>query len=98
MFLLSFASRKGKASAYLADMIAMTQLAVAWAVSAAAVVFLIVCAWHNRRSGYQGKRPDVSGIEDALGWLVEFRASLSPDDDVALPARAVPLERNPVLG
>lgn len=97
MFLHSFASRKGKASVYPADMIAMSQLAVAWAVSAAAVVFLIVCAWHNRRSGYQRKRSDVSGIEDALGWLVEFRASLSPEEDAAVPARAAPLERNPVL-
>lgn len=97
MFLLSFASRNGKASAYPADMIAMSQLAVAWAVSAAAVFFLIVCAWHNRHSGYQRKRPDVSGIEDALGWLIEFRASLSPEENVAVRANDAPLTRNPVL-
>lgn len=87
-----------KQSACVADMIAMNQLAVAWAVSAAAIVFLIVSAWHNRRSGYQRMRAEVSGIEDALFWLSEFRASLSPDEHAPVATPAVPLERNPVLG
>lgn len=78
-------------------MIVMNQLAVAWAVSAAAIVFLIVCAWHNQRSGYQRKPPTVSGIEDALGWLLDFRTSLSPEGDSAVPTRVDPLEGNTVL-
>jgi hypothetical protein len=78
-------------------MIAMNQLAIAWAVSAAAVVFICFCTWHNRRSGYQKKQSDVPGIAVALGWLMTFRASLSPEADSGVPARVAPMEGNPVL-
>ena len=47
-------------------MIAMTQLTVAWAVSAAAMFFLIISAWHNRRSGYQRNRSKY--VESRLRW------------------------------
>ena len=72
-------------------MSAVNQLAVAWAVSAATIALLGLSAWHNRRRGYQRKRLDESGLEHAFGWLMEFRASLSPGDDAAVAAPTAPL-------
>jgi hypothetical protein len=81
----------------LVDMSAMNELAVAWAVSAAGILFLALSGWHNRRSGYQRKRVEESGIDDALGWLAEFRASLSPDDAAAAPVASLTSSRPEIL-
>jgi hypothetical protein len=64
------------------------QIAISWAVSAAAIIFLTLSAWRNPGSGYHGQRPGQSGIARALRSLTEFRASLAADDDAALPAPA----------
>jgi len=69
----------------------VTQLAFSWALAAIGAVFLVLSARHNGRSGRQNTRADRSGIEDALDWLMEFRASLSADDDVVVPAAPTPL-------
>jgi len=68
----------------------VNQLAASWAVSAATLTLLSLSAWHNRRSGFQRKRVEESGFEEALGWLMALRASLSPDDDAAVRAPAEP--------
>jgi len=93
LLLLQF-SKDGERNRYrkslnsLVDMSAVNQLAVSWAVSAATIALLGLSAWHDRRGGYRRKRLDESGIEHAFGWLMEFRASLSPADDAAAPAPA----------
>jgi len=74
----------------LVDITGVNQLATSWAVSAATLTLFSLSAWHNRRNGYRRKRADESGIEEALGWLMELRASLSPHDDAAIPAAAEP--------
>jgi hypothetical protein len=73
----------------LVDVTSLNQLAVSWAASAAAMALLCLGKWPNRRRGYRRKRVDESGLEHAFGWLMEFRASLSPDDDAAGSAPAL---------
>ena len=70
-------------------MSAVNQLAVSWAASAAAMALLCLSKWHNRGRGYRRKRVDESGLEHAFGWLMELRASLSPDDDAAVHGSAL---------
>src|SRR5580704_19076164 len=73
----------------LVDVTSLNQLAVSWAASAAAMALLCLGKWPNRRRGYRRERVDESGLEHAFGWLMEFRASLSPDDDAAGSAPAL---------
>src|SRR5580693_5201235 len=75
----------------LVDITGVNQLAASWAVSAATLTLLSLSAWHNRRNGYQRKRVDESGVEETLGWLTGFRASLTPDDDASVRAPAEPV-------
>jgi hypothetical protein len=84
-------NRHRKSLNNLVDMSAVNQLAVSWAVSAATIALLGLSAWHDRHRGYQRKRLDESGLEHAFGWLMEFRASLLPDDDAAVSAPTAPL-------
>jgi hypothetical protein len=77
----------GKAMPDLADMSVVTKLAISWAIAAGTAVFLVLSTRHNG-ARYQKKQPERSGVEEALAWLMEFRASLSPERDasVAVPA------------
>jgi hypothetical protein len=84
-------NRRRKSLNSLIDMSAVNQLAVSWAVSAAAIALLGLSAWRDWHRGYRRKRLDESGLEHAFGWLIEFRASLSPDDDAAVSAPTAPL-------
>lgn len=54
---------------------------VQWLASGAAIIFLIVCAWHNRRNGYQRVRAEESLVDDAILWLARRKESVSSADD-----------------
>lgn len=59
---------------------------VPWIASGAVVVFLIVCVWHNRRSGYQRIRAEKIPLGEAMARI---RQSLSLRED-ALPVANQP--------
>jgi hypothetical protein len=54
---------------------------VQWLAVGSAAIFLMVCAWHNRRHGYQKVRPMEPPVGEAILWLARLNASLSSRDD-----------------
>ena len=54
---------------------------IGWLAFGAAAVFLMVCAWHNRRHGYQKLRPTESPVGEAILWLARINGSLSCSAD-----------------
>jgi hypothetical protein len=61
--------------------------AVPWLASGTVAIFLIVCVWHNRRTGYQKARAEKMPLGEAIALI---KQSLSFGDD-ALPVASRPV-------
>jgi hypothetical protein len=59
---------------------------VPWIASAAVVVFLTVCVWYNRRTGYQSERAEKIPLGEAIALI---KQSLAWGED-ALPVAGRP--------
>ncbi len=61
---------------YHADMISMSDYAT-WKIPVSAVIFLLVCAWHNRRAGYR----KYLGVEPALDASPIWHPSITRQEE-----------------
>jgi hypothetical protein len=50
---------------------------VEWLLSGLGGVFLVACAWHNQRRGYQKLRAVTSALDDTVLYLDALKQSLS---------------------
>jgi len=66
---------------------------VPWLASGAVAVFLIVCVWHNRRTGYQRVRAEKIPLGEAIALI---KQSLSFRDD-ALPVASQAVATQPPI-
>jgi len=64
-----------------AKMMLVTDASIQWLASGVGALFLIGCAWHNRRSKFERVRALESPVNAAILWLAEIKESLSLNED-----------------